>query len=127
DPDIVWVCTAACYDKTMHDQATVMDKTYVPLQFLPFEEAGSNPTLKQFVENVGADKVNAFAAYGWIATLAFADAVKPDVPERGITAVTRPALLDAIKSLTAFDAGGMVGTVDIANHKLSRCTLLTQF
>jgi hypothetical protein len=127
DPDIVWVCTAACYDKTMHDQATVMDKTYVPLQFLPFEEAGSNATLKQFVKNVGADKVNAFAAYGWIATLAFADAMKAAVAEHGINGITRAALLDGIKSLTTFDAGGMVGTVDIANHKLSRCTLLTQF
>src|SRR4029078_818250 len=106
---------------------TVMDKTYVPLQFLPFEEAGSNPTLKQFVENVGADKVNACAAYGWIATLSFADAVKSAVAEHGINGLTRSALLDGIKSLTAFDAGGMVGTVDIANHKLSRCTLLTQF
>lgn len=127
DPDIVWVCTAACYDKTMHDQATVMDKTYVPLQFLPFEEAGSNPTLKQFIKHVGADKVNAFAAYGWIATLAFADAMKATVAEHGINGITRASLLDGIKTLTAFDAGGMVGTVDIANRKLSQCTLLTQF
>ena len=71
--------------------------------------------------------MNAFAAYGWIATLAFADAMKAAVAEHGINGITRATLLDGIKSLTAFDAGGMVGTVDIANHKLSRCTLLTQF
>jgi hypothetical protein len=127
DPSIVWVCTAACYDKTMHDQADVMDKTYVPLQFLPFEEAKSNATLGNFVKYVGADKVNAFAAYGWVATLAFADAMKAAVAKHGVNGVTRAALLEGIKTLTKFDAGVMLGTVDIANHTLSACTLLTQF
>jgi hypothetical protein len=127
DPDDVWVCSAACYDKTMHDQADVMDKTYVPLQFLPFEEAKSNKTLSNFVKYVGADKVNAFAAYGWVATLAFADAVKAAVAEHGVNGVTRATLLEGIQTLTTFDAGGMLGTVDLANHTLSSCTLLTQF
>jgi hypothetical protein len=127
DPGNVWVCSAACYDKTMHDQADVMDKTYVPLQFLPFEEVKSNPTLRNFVKFVGADKVNAFAAYGWVATLAFADAMKAAVAKHGINGVTRATLLEGIRTLTKFDAGGMLGTVDIANHTLSSCTLLTQF
>ena len=127
DPGIVWVCSAACYDKTMHDQAKVMDKTYVPLQFLPFEEARSNKTLSNFVKYVGTDKVNAFAAYGWVATLAFADAVKAAVADHGVNGLTRTTLLEGIKTLTKFDAGGMLGTVDIANHTLSSCTLLTQF
>jgi hypothetical protein len=127
DPDDVWVCTSACYDKTMHDQADVMDKTYVPLQFLPFEEAKSNKMLGNFVKYVGEDKVNAFAVYGWSATLAFADAVKAAVAKHGINGITRKTLLEGIQTLTEFDAGGMLGTVDVANHVLSSCTLLTQF
>jgi hypothetical protein len=127
DPSIVWVCSAACYDKTMHDQAELMNKTYVPLQFLPFEEASSNKTLRNFVKYVGADRVNAFAAYGWVATLAFADAVKAAVADHGVNGITRATLLEGIKTLTKFDAGGMLGTVDLANHTLSECTLLTQF
>jgi hypothetical protein len=127
DPNIMWVCSAACYDKTMHDQASVMDKTYVPLQFLPFEEAKSNKTLANFIQYVGADKVDAFAAYGWVSTLAFADAMKAAVAKHGINGITRSTLLDGIGTLTKFDAGGMLGTVDIAHHKLSACTLLTQF
>jgi hypothetical protein len=127
DPKIVWVCTAACYDKTMHDQAQVMDRTYVPLQFLPFEEATSNKTLANFIRYVGASKVNAFAAYGWVATLAFADAMKAAVAKHGVNGITRATLLEGIGTLTKFNAGGMLGTVDIANHKLSACTLLTQF
>ena len=39
----------------------------------------------------------------------------------------RAALLEGIQTLTKFDAGGMLGTVDIANRTLSSCTLLTQF
>ena len=127
DPDLVWVCSAACYDKTMHDQAQVMDKTYVPLQFLPFEEAKSNKTLGNFVKFVGKDKVNAFAAYGWVATLAFAEAAKEAVSKHGVNGLTRATLLEGIQTLTEFDAGGMLGTVDIANHVLSSCTLVTQF
>jgi hypothetical protein len=127
DPDDVWACTSACYDKTMHDQADVMDKTYVPLQFLPFEEAKSNKMLGNFVKYVGKDKVNAFAVYGWSATLAFADAVKAAVAKHGINGITRATLLEGIQTLTKFDAGGMLGTVDVANHVLSSCTLLTQF
>jgi hypothetical protein len=127
DPGNVWVCSAACYDKTMHDQAEVMDKTYVPLQFLPFEEASSNKTLSNFVKYVGRSKVNAFAAYGWVATLAFAEAVKAAEAKHGINGITRASLLEGIGTLTKFNAGGMLGTVDIANHKLSACTLLTQF
>jgi hypothetical protein len=127
DPKIIWVCTAACYDKQLHDQAATMDGTYVPLQFLPFEESKSNAMLANFVKYVGAGKVDAFAAYGWVATMAFADAVKATVAKAGVNGLTRAALFDGIKTLTKFNAGGMYGTVDIADHKITPCTLLTQF
>ena len=121
------MCTAACYDKALHEQAEVMNKTYVPLQFLPFEESKSNATLANFIKYVGAAKADAFAAYGWIATLAFADAVKSVVAKHGINGLTRSAVFEGLQTLTAFNAGGMFGTVDIAHHKLTPCTLLTQF
>jgi len=127
DPKIIWVCTTACYDKALHDQAETMDGTYLPLQFLPFEESKSNPMLANFVKYVGRDKADAFAAYGWVATMAFADAVKAVVAKDGVNGLTRKALFDGIKTLTKFDAGGMYGTVDIANHKVTPCTLLVQF
>ena len=127
DPKIVWVCTTACYDKQLHDQADTMDGTYLPMQFLPFEEAKSNPMLANFVKYTGTGKVDAFAAYGWVATMAFADAVKAVVAKDGVNGLTRSALFDGLKSLTKFDADGMYGTVDIADHKISSCTLLVQF
>ena len=127
DPDIVWVCTAACYDKALHDQAEVMEGTYIPLQYLPFEEAKTNATLANFVKWVGKSKVNGFAAYGWGATLAFADAVKAAVAKHGINGLTRSAVFEGLQTLTAFDAGGMFGRVDVAHRRLSPCTLLTRF
>jgi len=127
DPNIVWVCTAACYDKALHEQADVMNGTYIPLQYLPFEEAKHNATLANFVKYVGASKVNGFAAYGWGATLAFADAVQAAVTKHGINGLTRAAVFEGLGTLTAFDAGGMFGRVDIAHHKVGPCTLLTQF
>jgi len=127
DPNIVWVCTAACYDKALHEQADVMNGTYIPLQYLPFEEAKHNTTLANFVKYVGASKVNGFAAYGWGATLAFADAVEAAVAKRGVNGLTRAAVFEGLETLTAFDAGGMFGRVDIAHRKVGPCTLLTQF
>jgi len=106
------MCTTACYDKALHDQAETMDGTYLPMQFLPFEEAKSNPMLANFVKYVGRDKADAFAAYGWVATIAFADAVKAVVATDGVNGLTRSALFTGIKTLTKFDADGMYGTVD---------------
>jgi ABC-type branched-subunit amino acid transport system substrate-binding protein len=127
DPKIIWMCTTACYDKTLHDQARTMDGTYLPMQFLPFEESKSNAMLANFVKYVGRDKADAFAAYGWVATMAFAQAVKAVVAKDGVDGLTRSALFAGIKTLTKFDAGGMYGTVDIADHKISPCTILEQF
>ena len=97
------------------------------MQFLPFEEAKSNTMLGNFVKFVGRDKADAFAAYGWVATIAFADAVKAVVAKNGVNGLTRTALFDGIKTLTKFDADGMYGTVDLANRKISPCTILEQF
>ena len=127
DPKILWVCTTACYDKALHDQAETMNGTYLPMQFLPFEESKSNPMLANFLKYVGRDKADAFAAYGWVATMAFAEAAKAVSAKDGVNGLTRSALFERIKTLTKFNAGGMYGTVDIANHKVSPCTLLTQF
>ncbi len=127
DPDIIWMCTSSCYDKQLHDQAGTMDGTDVFLGFLPFEEAKSNPMLANFVKYTGVDKVNGFAAFGWIATIAFADAVKAVVAKDGVNGLTRSALFDGIKTLTKFDADGMYGTTDVADRKITPCVLLVQF
>ena len=48
----MWECTT-CYDNAIHDNAEVMDGTYMTLKYLPFEEAKSNPMLATYLKYVG--------------------------------------------------------------------------
>jgi hypothetical protein len=123
----VWQCTTACYGKQLKENAAVMDGEYITLSFLPFEEASTNATLKNFIKYVGKDKVDGFSVYGWAAGLEFAEAVKAVVAKSGVNGITRSSLLDGIKTLTKFDAGGMIGTADIANKGFTPCFVLVQF
>jgi hypothetical protein len=127
DPNIVWTCTIACYDKSVKEQADVMNGTYIPMTFLPFEEASSNTTLAAFMKYVGKANANGFAVYGWTATLAFKQAVEAIVKQDGVNGLTRKALLTTgVDALTSFNAGGMIGTVDIKNKVPTPCLMVTQ-
>jgi len=126
DPNFVWECTEACYGKQAKQNATVMEGEYVSLAYLPFEEASSNPTLKNFVKYVGKDKIDGFAVSGWVAGLEFAQAVKAAVAKHGVNGLTRSALLEGLKTVAKFDAGGMIGGVPVASRGLSPCFVLTQ-
>ncbi|MFN8025363.1 MAG: ABC transporter substrate-binding protein [Acidimicrobiia bacterium] len=126
DPKIVWSCTSACYDqKAMAAAGSAMDGEYTPLGFLPFEEAKTNKTLAAFVKYVGKDNLSAFAVYGWEAVLAFRETA--DTAAKGASGLTRTSLLDALRNLHSFDAGGMAGTVDIGNKVPSACLVLMQW
>jgi hypothetical protein len=126
DPHLVWTCTTACYDKTVTAKPDVMNGLYVSMTFLPFEEARANRGLANFVKYVGPDKVNGFAVYGWSATLAFAQAARAAAKQSSDNGLTRVALLDGAKGLTAFNAGGLLGTTDVADKKQTACTAVVQ-
>jgi Periplasmic binding protein len=127
DPNIVWTCTIACYDKSVKEKADVMNGEYIPMTFLPFEEASTNKTLAAFLKYVGTDNANGFAVYGWTATLAFQQAVNAIVAKEGVNGLTRTNLLSTgVDALTSFDAGGMIGTVDIKNKVPTPCLMVDQ-
>jgi hypothetical protein len=124
---VTWVCTIACYDKKIKDQAAVMEGQYVTMTFLPFEEANSNATLKNFLKYVGPSNADGFAVYGWTATLAFQQAMNAIVKKDGVNGVTRANLLSTgIDALTSFNAGGMIGTVNIKDKVPTACAALVQ-
>ena len=124
-PDVVWLC-GGCYSQSAATNS-VLEGTWVNLGFLPFEEASSNPTLKAFLKYVPRDKADSFAIYSWVATLAFADAVKAVVAKDGVNGLTRKAFLaDGVPTLTKFDAGGMVGVTNIADKIPSGCYVMMQ-
>jgi hypothetical protein len=128
DPNIVWQCTSGCYDKALKANGAASEGLYMPLQFVPFEEAAKNQGVKTFLRYVGADRANGFSVYGWEAGLAFGDAARAAVKKDGDNGLTRKAFLaDGIPTLSAFNAGGMVGPVNIGSKTNSPCFILEQY
>ena len=124
--DIVWECTT-CYDNGIHDNAQVMDGTYMTLKYLPFEEAKSNPMLATYLKYVGKDNANGFSVFGWVAALAFGEAANNTAKTQGVNGLTRANLLKSLGGLTNFDAGGMFGATNVGQRIPTPCFLMEQF
>jgi len=123
----VWACNQACYDQLLVDQGGAdVNDTQMVLTTLPFySEYKSNPTLKKFVAAVGGiENTNFNSVSSWIAALLFQDAVTKATASGGT--LSRQSLLDALKQETKFDANGITGPVDIANHANPRCIVMAQ-
>ncbi len=124
--DIVWECTT-CYDNAIHDNADVMDGTYMTLKYLPFEEKASNTMLATYLKYVGKGNANGFSVFGWVAALAFGEAANNTVKTQGVNGLTRANLLKSLRGLTEFDAGGMFGTTNVGQRIPTPCFLMEQF
>ncbi|HEV3450136.1 MAG TPA: ABC transporter substrate-binding protein [Acidimicrobiia bacterium] len=124
---VVWDCFSPCYDKKFVQQGGPdVEGQYVTLAQLPFEEAKQNKTLANYIKFAGQDKIDGFGAYAWIASVLFRDAVNAVVKQGGNNALTRKALLGALRSVTSFNADGMWGPTNIAAHIPSPCFLIMQ-
>jgi ABC-type branched-subunit amino acid transport system substrate-binding protein len=126
---VLWEC-ASCYGNALvKDNAQAFEGEVQFLGFLPFEEASVNKTVANFVKymkQVGGTP-DQFSAYSYAAVLAFADAVNAIVKKDGVNGLTRPNLITAIKGLTDFDAGGMLGKRSFKDGKTTSCFLMVQF
>jgi ABC-type branched-subunit amino acid transport system substrate-binding protein len=93
---------------------------------LPFySEYKSNPTLKAVVKEVGGpDEMNANAMNSLVAALLFEEAAKKVVADGN--PLNRQTLLDALENTHKFDAGGLIGPMDIGNHEPNACYILMQ-
>jgi hypothetical protein len=120
------ICVCGSYNEQTRTNP-VMNGVYVTPPSLPFEEASTNAMLRTFLKYVPKAKRDSNSLYGWASTLAFAEAAKATIARAGVNGLTRANFLEhGVTTLTEFDAGGMVGTVDIANHKPSACTIVLQ-
>ncbi len=126
---VLWEC-ASCYGNTVvNDNSQQFEGEVQFLGFLPFEEASVNPTVKSFLKymkQVGGTP-DQFSAYSYAATLAFADAVNAIVKKDGVNGLTRTNLINAIKGLTDFDAGGMLGKRSFKDGKTTSCFLMVKW
>ena len=119
----VWGCTLACYTADMLSQGgSAVDGTYVATSFLPFEEASYNAEDQAYVSAVPS--LTTWGAQAWQAGLAFKQVVDKIVATSGPNAVTRAAILDGLKNIGQFTAGGWMGTTNL--RQLTPCFLVMQ-
>jgi hypothetical protein len=118
----VWDCSVQCYDKRLiQEGGNAVEGQYVWLNFLPFEDKGSNAELDAFLKY---DKnPDGFGAQAWIAGEIFARAVNDTMKANNNdpNSITRPNLLTAIRAMHDFDANGMVPKIDVGRRVGSTC------
>jgi ABC-type branched-subunit amino acid transport system substrate-binding protein len=127
DPKFIWDCTLQCYDKALIEQGGAdVEGQFVSTLFLPFEEASSNQTLANYLKYTGKDKADGFGIQAYASGLLVSEAIKQIVAAKGVNGVTRKALFDQIATIKSFNAGGMIGTTNIADRETTSCYVLTQ-
>ena len=127
DRNVVWDCFSNCYDKRFIEQGgAAVEGQYVTLATLPFTEAKDNTALANYIKFAGANNVDGFGEYAWIGALLFRDSVNAIVKRSGKNAITRQALLEALRSTTDFNAEGMSAPTNIGQRIPSSCFLVMQ-
>ena len=123
----VWDCSLQCYSPSLISEGGGdVEGSYTDLLFLPFNETRSNLMLANFIKYTDKSHTDGFAAQAWAAADLFADAVGRVVKTSGDNGLTRKALFQALNTETTFNAGGMIGTTNIAGRKTSPCHVLLQ-
>jgi ABC-type branched-subunit amino acid transport system substrate-binding protein len=123
----VWACNQGCYDSEFLEQGGGdVEGTHTVITALPFyTEYKSNPVLKAVVKDLGGiDKMNANSMSSLVAAILFQEAAEKAVADSGT--LTRQSLLDALGSMTAFDAEGLIGPTDISTHQPPVCIVIAQ-
>jgi len=122
----VWACSLACYTANELSQGgSIVNGTFLWMQYLPFEEASLNAQDQAYVSSVA--KPDSFGAQAWMAGLAFTQAVDSIVKSQGPNAITRASLFTALRSIHNFDAGGWAGPKDLqGSNAFSDCMVILQ-
>jgi ABC-type branched-subunit amino acid transport system substrate-binding protein len=123
---VVYQCN--CYSSSdKYTSSAALDGVYTWQYTLPFEEAATNPMMRNFLKYVPKDKRDIYAVYAWAATLAFAQAAKATMDKHGVNGLTRANFLkDGVTTLTKFDAEGMMGATNIVDKVPTDCSMLLQ-
>ena len=126
---VLWEC-ASCYgNKLITNNAQTFEGEVQFLGSCRSKRSRSTRPSNNFVKymkKVGGTP-DQFSAYSYAAALAFADAVNAIVKSDGVNGLTRTNLITAIKGLTDFDAGGMIGKRSFKDGKTTSCFLMVQF
>jgi ABC-type branched-subunit amino acid transport system substrate-binding protein len=116
----VWACSLQCYNPNfIKDGGNAVEGQYAWLQLLPFEDAGSNDSLDAFLKY--DKKPDAFGMQAFSAGLLFQDVIEAIVEKSGPNAITRSAILEQVRTVHDFDAGGLIVKTDVAGKNPSPC------
>lgn len=115
DSVTIWACSLACYTTDfLATGGADVEGTYVWMQFVPFEEASSNPEAQAYVDSVGGlGEVDSFGAQAWQAAVLFKQVVDEIVAADGPNAITRAAILEGLANTQDFDANGFMAPKDL--------------
>ncbi len=123
----VWGCSLSCYTQNFLETAgSDAEGTYVWMQFLPFEEADTNPALQAYVDSVGADNVDSFGAQAWQAAMLFQNVIDQIVATDGVNGITRERMLEVLAETDDFNADGWMGTGGKDLRGFSNCMVVLQ-
>jgi ABC-type branched-subunit amino acid transport system substrate-binding protein len=120
-----WACTLQCYNPNfIKEGGSAVEGQYVFMQFLPFEDRGSNDALDAFLKY--DKKPEGFGLQAFSAGMLFQQIIESIVEKSGPNAITRSAILDEVRTIHDFDAGGLLVKTDIAGKNPSPCTVIVQ-
>jgi hypothetical protein len=119
----IWACSLACYTEKFAEAGADVADTYVWMQFIPFEEEGSNEELDRYLSSV--DVPDSFGAQAWMAAVLFQQAVEEIVATDGPNAITRAKVLEVLNGIDEFDANGWMGPKD-PKEGFSDCMVIMQ-
>lgn len=121
----VWACSLQCYNPNFIKEGkdAVADQ-YAWLQFLPFEDRGTNDSLDAFLKY--DKKPDGFGLQSFSAGLLFQSVVEAVVAKDGPNGITRAALLEQVATVHDFDGGGLLVKTDVAGKTPSPCIVIMQ-
>ncbi len=118
-----WMCAGGCYTPYFLSlNPSVTEGVYQNLQTIAFQtEYQDNPTMAAEVQQLGGIKnVDSNAMESYVQALLFQDAVTKTVANGGT--LNRQTLFSTLNTKeTAFNADGIIGTVDVSHHGVSPC------
>ena len=121
---VTWFCLAQCYQSGFLQQGgNTVDGTFVQIEITPFEDAGSVPAVKKYLNSGGPRNqvgVESAAAGGLFQTAVN----KVYGPDKDKAAVTREAVLKAVAGITAYNAGGLIGTTNVGGRVPNGCFVM---
>ncbi|MDH3705475.1 MAG: ABC transporter substrate-binding protein [Acidimicrobiia bacterium] len=125
---ITWVCSLSCYTPGfLSEGGDAVEGTYVWTFFLPFDEADTNDELATFMDAIGTDFPEAWAAGAWGDGVLFEQVVTAIAERDGPNALTRQAILDELATVTDFDVNGWWGAANFETTlDISPCFMVLQ-